>query len=130
MPPGHRAASAAPPGHRAASAVGMLRRLRSRDAALPGRWPRGADGARVLWMLAAAAVASCREEEPCRYRWVLAAVGPMNHEEEEIARRWRHRRRTRRWRRVTEEETVRGIVVSFSIVLANRGGSGRATQGW
>ena len=55
MPPGRRAASAAPLGHRAASAVGILRRLRSRDAALPGRWPRGADGARVLWMLAAAA---------------------------------------------------------------------------
>ena len=31
---------------------------------------------------------------------------------------------------VTEEEAVRGIVVSFSMVLANRGGSGRATQRW
>ena len=39
----------------AASAVGMPRRLCRRDAAMLGRWPRGADGACVLRMLAAAA---------------------------------------------------------------------------
>ena len=32
-----------------------------------------------------AAVAPCREEEPRRYRWVLAAIGPMNREEVEAA---------------------------------------------
>ena len=37
--------------------------------------------------------------DQARYRWVLAAVGPMNREEEEIARRWRRRRRTRQRRR-------------------------------
>ena len=42
----------------AASAVGMPCRLCRCDAALLGRWPRGADGACVLWMLAATAVTS------------------------------------------------------------------------
>ena len=57
--------------------VGMPRRLCRRDAALPGRWPHRADGARLLRTLAAAvpcrpaAVARCHEEEPRR----LARIG-------------------------------------------------------